>query len=201
MTTKRILFIALLAFGLAISTVAMVGAQDKPASPPGSTATQIGDGWIEVEYSRPILRGRTDIFGSGDEYGKKLNAGAPVWRAGANATTRIKTEHDLEINGVKVPAGEYSFFIELGAEGWNAILSTQEFMKTPDRAKIAEGVLWGSYGYDASKNVVTAPMTVQTGEQSIDQLTYVFIDVSEEGGALAVAWHDQVGVLPFTIAK
>ena len=43
-----------------------------------------GGKWIEVTYSRPMLRGRTDIFGKGADYGKTVNGGAPVWRAGAN---------------------------------------------------------------------------------------------------------------------
>ncbi len=103
--------------GLVIAALAsvVVSAQDakRPASPAGSSATQIGEKWIDVTYGRPILRGRKGIFGSGAEYGKTLYASGPVWRAGANVTTRIKTELDLEIGGKKVPAGEYSFFIEL----------------------------------------------------------------------------------------
>src|SRR5688572_32071785 len=71
--------------------------EERPASPPGTASTQIGENWIDITYGRPILRGRQGIFGSGAEYGKKLNAGGPVWRAGANATTRIKTGMDLEI--------------------------------------------------------------------------------------------------------
>ena len=77
-------------------------------SPYGETSTEVGGKWegqpakynggtwIEIEYYRPIVRGRTDLFGSGAEYGKKLNAGAPVWRAGANRTTRLKSEVPLE---------------------------------------------------------------------------------------------------------
>ena len=174
---------------------------DKPASPPGSAATQIGDAWIEVEYSRPILRNRQGIFGSGDEYGAKLNAGAPVWRAGANATTRIKTDVALDINGTKVAAGEYSLFIELKEGAWTGIISKQPYMKSFDRAKVGEGVTWGSYGYNPENDVARAPMSVETNENSIDQFTIVFTNVSAEGGELIVAWDNQVGRLPFKVAK
>src|SRR6266498_1359302 len=86
----------------------------RAASPPGTAATQVGGKWvnpeseerrytggkwIEITYSRPILRGRTNIFGKGADYGKTVNAGAPVWRLGANQTTRLKTEVPLEIGG------------------------------------------------------------------------------------------------------
>ena len=72
-----------------------------PASPRGTAATQVGgkwvvekegaapryrDGkWIVVEYGRPILRGRTDIFGKGGDYGKQVNDDGPVWRAFAHS--------------------------------------------------------------------------------------------------------------------
>ena len=61
------------------------------ASPSGTAATQVGDKWIEIVYSRPILRGRTDVFGKGADYGKKVLSGATMWRAGANVTTRLNT--------------------------------------------------------------------------------------------------------------
>jgi DUF2911 family protein len=183
-----------LAAGLAAQT-------ERPASPPGSSSTQIGDAWIDVTYGRPILRGRQGIFGSGAEYGKKLYAGGPVWRAGANVTTRIKTGLDLEIGGKKVPAGEYSFFIDLKEGAWTAILSSQPYMETFDRAKIAEGLTWGAYGYKPELDVVRAPMTVEKREFSIDQLTIGFRDVSAEGGTLYVIWDNQIGALPFKVAK
>ena len=173
-----------------------------PKSPQGSAATQIGDAWIEIEYSRPILRGRADIFGSGESYGKTLYLGAPVWRAGANVTTRIKTELDLMIGETKLPAGEYSFFIDLKEGAWTAIFSKQDYLTAPDREKIqAGGVTWGAYGYSSDFDVLRAPMLVTPNEIAIDQLTYFFSDVSSAGGALALGWANTVGVLPFTVAQ
>ena len=198
---RRLRMLALFLCFATLLTGAAVAQGDRPASPTGSAATQIGDAWIDVEYSRPILRGRNGIFGSGAEYGQKLNAGAPVWRAGANVTTRIKTGLDLEINGTRLPAGEYSFFIEREEGAWTAILSKQQYMETPDRAKIGQGITWGSYGYSPDHDVLRAPMQVTTNQQSIDQLTIVFADVSDSGGTLALAWDNQVGLLPFKVAK
>lgn len=186
---------------LAASMVAVVFAEERPASPPGSSSTQIGDKWIDVTYGRPILRGRQGIFGSGAEYGKKLYANGPLWRVGANVTTRIKTGMDLEIGGKRVPAGEYSFFIELKEGAWTAILSTQPYMQTFDRAKIAEGQTWGAYGYKPEMDVARAPMTVEKRDISVDQLTIGFRNVSAEGGELYVIWDNQIGALPFKVAK
>ena len=52
-----------------------------------------------VDYGRPLLRGRTSIFGSGAEYGKTISDGSPVWRMGANDSTRFTTQVPLEIGG------------------------------------------------------------------------------------------------------
>src|SRR5213592_1851052 len=124
-----------------IAGTAVVGAQQqppaRPLSPPGSAQAQVlgrwvkGDRpsfavgqeryvegkWLEITYGRPALRGR-DVFGSGATYGKALidlplgNFGPPpVWRAGANVSTRLNTEATLIMDGMKIPAGEYSLFI------------------------------------------------------------------------------------------
>ncbi len=63
-------------------------AQERPASPRGEVSTQVGgayvDGdyeggkWVVIDYGRPILRGRTGLFGSGATYGDAIKANAPV---------------------------------------------------------------------------------------------------------------------------
>lgn len=45
--------------------------------------TYKGGQWIEVTYSRPMLRRRTKILGAGPDYVVAIRAGAALWRAGA----------------------------------------------------------------------------------------------------------------------
>lgn len=171
----------------------------RPASPAGTAQTQIGDKWLEITYSRPIKRGR-DVFGTGADYGTKLNAGAPVWRAGANKSTRLMTEVPLVIGGKTLPAGEYSLFIELKSPTeWTLIVSswgakTSGGDKTPD-------TLWGSYNYTPDKDIVRVPMTVAQSQTSVDQLTWGFCDVTAEGGKLCLAWDTANAMVPFTVSK
>src|SRR5262249_25120138 len=101
---KRALMVVLL-LSMSWFAAAPIAQGTRIASPTGVASTEIrgkyrgssdepvyeGGKWIEVTYGRPIKRGR-DLWGSGADYGKMLNGGAPVWRAVANATTRIKTE-------------------------------------------------------------------------------------------------------------
>ena len=206
-----ILGLALLASGAMI-----VSAQERKApSPPGSAATVVGatfsapdkDGerrvtggkWIEVTYSRPILRGRTSIFGKGADYGKAVNGGAPVWRAGANQTTKLTTEVPLMIGGKKLEPGSYDLFVDLKETGWTLIVSTQptqEKYDANDKTKI-----WGAYGYDPKFDVVRVPMAMMTPAVSIDQFTIGFVDMTDAGGKLAMGWEKTAAVVPFTVAK
>lgn len=116
-----------------------------PASPPGPAAVQLGgrwektaeggqsyrDGkWIVVNYGRPVLRGRIEIFDAGAEYGKFVNADAPVWRAGANDTARLTTQAALQIGGKTLVPGVSNLFVDLKPGNWTLVLSTQEVQET-----------------------------------------------------------------------
>jgi hypothetical protein len=188
----------------------------RAASPAGTAATQVGGAWstpadkdaeprysggkwIEIVYSRPILRGRSDIFGKGADYGKKVNAGAPVWRAGANQTTRLKTEVPLEIGGKKVAPGEYSLFVDLKEGGWTLIVSTQPYQEKYDAADKVK--TWGAYGYDTKYDVARAPMKMVTPANSFDQFTIGFVNMTDKGGAIAMAWETTGAVVPFTVSQ
>ena len=191
---------------LAAVSFSVIAQPPNPASPRTSAATQIDGNWIKIDFSAPVLRGRQGIFGEGESYGAKVLAGAPVWRAGADSSTRIKTDVALNINGTTVPAGEYSFLIELKEGSWTAIISGQPYIgRVTSREDVqkgmAEGKAWGGYGYKKEADVARAPMMVQKVENSIDNLSYWFSDVTETGGALMIGWDDHIAALPFQIAK
>ncbi len=202
---------------LAIAVLAMIAflaqAQaPKPASPPGTAATQVGgkyvEGargtsyqggkWIEVTYGRPIKRGRTNLFGSGADYGKTLNSGAPVWRAGANQTTRFKTEVPLSFDGKMLPAGEYSVFVDLQEKGWTLIFSSWPAQEKYDPNNKA--ALWGSFGYTPDKDVLRVPMQLSTLPFSMDEFTIAFVDMTAAGGKLALMWDKTMATAAFTVA-
>lgn len=199
---------------LAMAAAAVAQDQKRPASPAGSAEAQVGGKWatdaqgesrysggkwIEIDYSRPILRGRKDIFGSGADYGKKVNSGAPVWRLGANAATKLKTEVPLEINGKTLAPGSYDLFMDLKESGWTLIVSTQPTQSKYDpKDKTA---IWGSFGYDPKYDVVRAPMAMKKLGHSVDQFTIAFVDLSDSGGGIAIAWETTAAIIPFTLSK
>ena len=210
----RVLIVIALAVLLGVGVFAQQPPR-KPASPLGTAATQVGGTWakatpdaeprytggkwIEVTYGRPILRGRTAIFGTGADYGRKVSGGVPVWRAGADPTTRFSTEVPLVFGGKTLPAGEYSVFVELKPAAWTLIFSKQPSqLKYDPNEKVAT---WGSYNYDPAQDVLRVPMTVGTSAYSVEQFTIGFVDMTQGGGKLAMWWEKTLATVAFTVGS
>jgi hypothetical protein len=197
-------------FGLS----ALLTAQgNRPASPAGTTAAQVGgkyvpsaEGpvyqggkWIEITAGRPLKRGREPFSGTGANYGKIANPDAPVWRAGANVTTQLKTEVPLVINNKTVAPGTYTMFIDLKPNAWTLIVSNWPAQTRYDTSNKA--ALWGAYEYTPDKDVVRAPMTLATLPFAVEQLTWAFTDMTEAGGRITIMWDKAVASVPFRVAN
>ncbi len=183
------------------------------ASPPGQAAAQVGGKWVQpkpdaeprytdgkwlvIDYGRPILRGRQNIFGAGADYGKKVNSGAPVWRVGANATTRLRTDVPLVFDGKTLAAGNYSVFVDLKPGAWTLIFSSQPYQQKYDPSNKTE--TWGSYNYDPKFDVLRVPMTVKAGADSVEQFTIQFVNMTDSGGTLEMGWDKTIAQAPFKV--
>jgi hypothetical protein len=181
-----------------------------PASPPGTASTSVGGKWekerytggkwITIEYSRPILRGRTGIFGTGADYGKKVTgADATVWRVGANVTTRLKTQVPLVFGEKTIAPGDYSVFVDLKESGWTLILSTQPYQEKYDPQN--KTTTWGSYNYDPKFDVLRVPMKVMTMPTSMDQFSIFFVNMTPQGGTLVMWWDTQHATVAFKLGQ
>ena len=176
----------------------------RPAFTLGRETYQNGK-WIEITYGRPLQRGR-DLFGSGENYGKAaLDVGTaglpapPVWRAGANKTTRLKTEAALTFGDKTIAPGEYSLFVDLKPTQWTLIVSTWGAQaKFDPQDKTA---LWGAYGYTSDKDVARIPMKVETLPFGVEQLTWSFLDMTSTGGRLAIMWGKTMASAAFKAAN
>jgi hypothetical protein len=207
--TRRWAWGVLLAVAFGAATEAQDAGPRRRRSPEGSSATEVGgrhderEGyvggkWLEIRYGRPIKRGR-DLFGPAD-FAEFLNDGAPVWRAGANESTRLITEAAIEIGGTRIPPGEYTVFIDLARDAWTFIVSRWAAQigryDTADRT-----ALYGAFDYTPDKDVVRTPMTIEAQPYSHDQLHWEFLDVTAEGGRLAIFWDHQMAWVPFAIVR
>jgi hypothetical protein len=183
------------------------------SSPPGQSAVQIGgtwqagDGgqrytggkWIVVDYSRPLLRGRKNIFGSGAEYGKVVSDGAPVWRAGANATTTLTTQVPLLLGGKTIAPGVYNVFVDLKPGNWSLVLNTQE--RQPRYDPNDKVKLYGAYNYDSKQDVVRVPMRMETSDVTIEQFTIGFVNATDRGVTMLMVWETTCGEVDLAVAK
>jgi hypothetical protein len=205
--TGRLIATGVVALAMSAAILAQGG---RPASPAGAAAAEVGgkyvsgsEGpvyqggkWIEITSGRPLKRGR-DLFGSGASYGKTVNPDAPLWRAGANNTTQLKTEVPLVINGKTVAPGTYTMFIDLKPAAWTLVVSNWKAQTRYDPNNKQE--LWGAYEYTPAKDVVRAPMALATLPFAVEQLTWAFTDMSESGGKITIMWDKSVAAVPFTV--
>jgi hypothetical protein len=87
-----------------------------PAPSPKQTVTQqFATANIELEYSRPGVKGRK-AFGDVVPFGK-------LWRTGANSATTISFGDDFFVNGVKVAKGKYGLLTIPGETEWTIIIT------------------------------------------------------------------------------
>lgn len=214
MRVRSLLTTVLLSSALGIVAFAQGVPEVKlPPSPAGQSAVQLGgtwektaeggqrykDGkWVVVDYGRPLLRGRKDIFGSGAEYGKQVMDGSAIWRAGANDTTRLTTQVPLQIGGKTIPPGVYSVFTDLKPGNWTFVLSTQPVQEKYDPNDKVK--LYGAYNYDSKFEVLRAPMTVKAGDASVEQFTIGFVNVTDTRATLTMAWEKTTAAIDLAVA-
>ena len=133
-------------------------------SPRKEAKGTIGNVSVAVDYSAPSVKGRT-IWGGLEKYGK-------VWRAGADNNTTFSFDKEVTINGTKVPAGKYGFFIiPKENENWTVILT-----KKNDS--------WGASSYDKSDDLLRLELATNFVDENQEILTYT---ISDKG--IEMAWE------------
>ena len=168
---SSLLFVSSLCFiaGLSAQTPAPAPKLEFPAPSPASTLKQrVGNTDIEINYSRPGVKGRK-IFGGLESYGK-------VWRTGANAATKISFSTAVKLNGTAVPAGEYALMSIPGKDEWTVIIN-----------KVTGQ--WGAYAYDANNDVARIKVTPATLPSLLETFTIDIGDIRDESATLSLNWE------------
>lgn len=141
-------------------------------SPTGTVKQRVGLTDISVVYSRPGMKGRV-IFGGLVPYDE-------VWRAGANAATRISFSTPVNFGGTEVPAGTYGLFAIPGREEWTVILN-----------KVANQ--WGAYQYNPKEDVVRVTAKPEELATPVETFTIGINDIRDQSATLNLTW-DRVRV-------
>jgi hypothetical protein len=140
--------IPLLTFALLF--INFLNAQEK-ASPAAIANGKINGATISINYSSPSVKGR-QIWGALVPFNE-------VWRAGANEATTFETDKELIIEGGKLPAGKYSFFV-IPKEKECIII----FNKEPKQ--------WGAYKYNDKQDQLRVTVKQQIANSTAEKLVY-----------------------------
>ncbi len=154
-------------------------------SPPMQTSVTINGKEIWISYHAPSVRGRK-IFGGADA----LQPDDTIWRAGADQATFLHTDADLDINGLAIPAGEYTLFVALDKGKWDLIVNKQT-----GQWGIKRG---GSANLDESKNVGKTAMTMSKPSAPVEQLKIMLASTGGNKGKLQIEWENVAASVPFT---
>jgi len=134
----------------------------------------VGRTEIEIEYNRPVARGRT-LFGAIVPYG------AP-WNPGADRATAITFSKAVRVEGQPVDAGTYSIWIVPDTAQWTFILSRAgDVFHTP---------------YPEGKDALRLRIAPQPGAH-METLAFYFPVVDSTRAELVMHWGDRV--LPIRI--
>jgi len=143
--------------------------QQPPASPRKTVEATVGGKKVSLDYGAPSARGR-QIFGALVPYDK-------VWRFGANKATHLKTDADLMIGSLAVPAGTYTLYAWPTNGGMKLIVNKQTGQ-------------WGTV-YDAAQDLGRVEMAVSKASAPVEQMS-----LSIEGGMLTFQWENVKATAP-----
>jgi hypothetical protein len=129
-----------------------------------------------IVYSRPQKAGRT-IFGGLVKYGE-------VWRLGANEATEIEFFKNVKIGGKKINKGRYTLYAIANEKNWTLIINK-------------ETDTWGSFKYDAKKDLLRTEVVAQKTDTVSESLAMAFEKVTT-GMNLIIAWDNIKATLPIS---
>ncbi len=179
---KRLLICA----GALIAATMTLSAQQKPpASPPSTESATIAGKTITINYNSPRVKGRAGHIFTKDGL-ISHDPHYPVWRAGANPATTLKTEADLSIGDLAVPKGTYTLFVDISdPDNWVLIVNKQTGQ-------------WG-LAYDKTQDLGQTKMTMSTPPAPIEDLKYTITDLGGGKGTLTLAWENHSASVPLAV--
>lgn len=136
---------------------------------------------ITVDYSRPRLRGRTNVYGGMEKWGT-------TWTPGADDATAIQLSRPVTLAGLTVPAGRYSvWFVLREKEPWTLVLDPRDS-------------LFHTAHPDSTPAQLRAPI-VPMDVASTEVLTWAFPEVTNRGATLEFRWGTKGVALPILVQQ
>lgn len=175
----------LLAFSCLLIAATLSAQQAPPKSPPATETVKFGSKIVRIDYSSPRVNGRAgEIFTKNGLIGKNPNY--PVWRAGANARTKLHTDAALTFGKLKVPQGDYSLFVDIAdPDHWVLIISKQ--------------TAGSPFAYDSSQNLGRVGMSMSKPAAPVENLKYTLKNLGGGKGKLSLEWENHIALVLFNV--
>jgi len=154
-------------------------------SPPMEASVKFGDKEVWIVYHAPSVKGRK-IFGSEDA----LQKPGSVWRLGADQATFLHTDADLDINGLKVPKGEYSLYVDVDQGKWQLLIGKQTGQWGIKRD--------GSTTLTTEATLGKTAMTMSKPSSLVEQMKISLTSTGANKGKLTVEWENVSASVNFT---
>ena len=141
-------------------------------SPASEVEQMVGLTKIEIEYSRPSMRGR-EVFGNLVPFGK-------VWRTGADNSTKISFDTDVIISGKTIQSGTYSIFSIPNKKSWEIIF-------------YSDVEVWGvPRDWSENKIVFSSMFDVKKLKKSntVETFTISFNDLTNNDVNMSISWEN-----------
>ncbi|MDI9364612.1 MAG: DUF2911 domain-containing protein [Flavobacterium sp.] len=169
----------LLMLAATFAAVTSYGQVNMPQPSPTQTIKQnFGLGTVEVNYSRPGVKGRK-IFGDVVPFNK-------LWRTGANGATIINFSDDVIIGGTTVKAGKYGLLSIPSKKEFTLIITKDLTVNQPSL-------------YKQENDVVRVTAPVNKLSDAVETLTMQFANVKNESCELQLMWDKTTVSLPITV--
>jgi len=159
---------------------------DNTQSPGAETAADIGGKHIWIYYHAPSVNSRKIFNGAG-----ALQPDESVWRLGADFATVLHTDANLDLNGLNVPAGDYSLYVALNKGKWDLIVNKKTGQWGINRDGTTTDVPADELGRTA--------MTMSKPASPAEKLKIDLAHTSGNRGKINVAWENVEASVPFTV--
>jgi DUF2911 family protein len=171
--------------GLLIAATAVFAQPGPPKSPSVTESVTIAGKAITITYSSPGVKGRAGhLFTKDGQIGHDPTY--PVWRAGANAATKLHTDADLTVGDLNIPRGDYSLYVDISdPDNWVLAVNKQSLQ-------------WGTK-YDKSQDLGRVPMTMSKPPALVENLKYTLTDLGGGQGKLTLAWEWHSASVPIAV--
>ncbi|MDO8667043.1 MAG: DUF2911 domain-containing protein [Gemmatimonadales bacterium] len=175
-TVTRVVDVNIAALGPAFAARDDQGQGVGALSTRDTVRSTVGGATLWIDYGRPAKRGRV-LFGS------TIVPWGEVWRTGANAATQFRTDRDLDIGGVRLPAGPYTLWTIPSQSGWKLLINSETGQ-------------WGT-AHRADRDIFQLDMRSATLPQPVERFT-ISIVPDAQGGVLRLQWDTTEASIPFT---